>query len=246
MPPDPPRLVDIYGNYLFAHFRADVGVTQSGGLVSNWADLTGNGHDLVQATPANQPLFTPDGGAGGRPCVESGTSGAAFMQHTGTPLTVDTGSWSVFIIAATRTTPASTTVYTTTLTAPAGCAQFAYRRTNLQRIDAQQIGLSAPTAISPAGIDMTPAGTWNAALTSMASDGTRSMRVWGEGSEVTASDSHTGSIGIRLAEGYIFRFGATFYQSLAIQELAFMTRSTTVDDTCLMRAYVRSRGVSTI
>jgi len=35
--------------------RADLGVTQSGGQVSTWADQSGNGNDFVQATGANKP-----------------------------------------------------------------------------------------------------------------------------------------------------------------------------------------------
>lgn len=41
--------------------KGDAGVTQAGGFVSVWADQSGNGNDLVQATGANQPTY--DGGA---------------------------------------------------------------------------------------------------------------------------------------------------------------------------------------
>jgi hypothetical protein len=36
---------------------ADMGVTQSGGTVSAWADQSGNGNNAVQATTVNQPSF---------------------------------------------------------------------------------------------------------------------------------------------------------------------------------------------
>ena len=41
---------------LFAWYRGDLGVTIATG-VSEWADQSGNGHDLVQATGANQPTY---------------------------------------------------------------------------------------------------------------------------------------------------------------------------------------------
>lgn len=41
---------------LYARFRADLGVTKDGSnLVANWADLSGNGHDIAEAT--NKPLW---------------------------------------------------------------------------------------------------------------------------------------------------------------------------------------------
>ncbi len=42
-------------------WKADAGITKDGGdLVSDWADQSGNGNDLVQATGTNQPLFVAD------------------------------------------------------------------------------------------------------------------------------------------------------------------------------------------
>lgn len=38
--------------------RGDLGVTQSGGTVSLWADQSGNANDYSQGTAANQPTFT--------------------------------------------------------------------------------------------------------------------------------------------------------------------------------------------
>ncbi len=38
--------------------KAGVGITQSGGTVSNWADQSGNGNDVLQASPGLQPAFT--------------------------------------------------------------------------------------------------------------------------------------------------------------------------------------------
>lgn len=42
-----------------AWYRADpIAITLNGSDVSAWADQSGNGHHLLQATPANQPLYT--------------------------------------------------------------------------------------------------------------------------------------------------------------------------------------------
>ena len=46
---------------LIAWFRMGVGVTSSGGFASAWADQSGLGHDLLQATGTNQPAY--DGSA---------------------------------------------------------------------------------------------------------------------------------------------------------------------------------------
>ena len=55
----------VYGHCLIAQpntipglaiwFSADTGVTTPGGSVSQWNDLSGNGHDAVQAAPSSQP-----------------------------------------------------------------------------------------------------------------------------------------------------------------------------------------------
>lgn len=45
-----------------AHFDAAVGITESGGFASAWADQSGNGRNLLQATGANQPAYDTTGG----------------------------------------------------------------------------------------------------------------------------------------------------------------------------------------
>ena len=42
---------------LVAWYRADLGITLNGADVSDWADQSGNGNHISQATAANQPLF---------------------------------------------------------------------------------------------------------------------------------------------------------------------------------------------
>lgn len=41
-------------------FKADAGVTESGGAVSAWADQSGNGNDITQATAGYQPTYVDD------------------------------------------------------------------------------------------------------------------------------------------------------------------------------------------
>lgn len=45
-----------------AHFDAAVGITESGGFASAWADQSGNGRNLLQASGANQPAYDTTGG----------------------------------------------------------------------------------------------------------------------------------------------------------------------------------------
>lgn len=48
---------------LAARFDAALGITSSGGFASAWADQSGNGRNLLQATGANQPIHLPFAGA---------------------------------------------------------------------------------------------------------------------------------------------------------------------------------------
>jgi hypothetical protein len=45
---------------IYAYFESDNGVTESGGNVSQWNDLSGNGHHAVQATGGKQPNISGD------------------------------------------------------------------------------------------------------------------------------------------------------------------------------------------
>lgn len=47
---------------LAARFDAALGITSSGGFASAWADQSGNGRNLLQATGANQPIHLPFAG----------------------------------------------------------------------------------------------------------------------------------------------------------------------------------------
>lgn len=48
--------------------EADRGITTVSGNVSSWADMSGNGRDVSQSTPANRPVYSSSG-IGGRPTI---------------------------------------------------------------------------------------------------------------------------------------------------------------------------------
>lgn len=72
---------------LAAHFDAVAGITSAGGFASQWNDLSGNAHHLLQATGANQPIHLPAG------TITSGTaaagSGATTLNLAASALTVN-------------------------------------------------------------------------------------------------------------------------------------------------------------
>lgn len=81
-----PNVLDITSlsqiNGLSLWLDAAVGVTSSGGFVSSWADLSGNGRDAVQATGAKQPSITTIDGFAALSFdgVDDGMSTSSFQQ----------------------------------------------------------------------------------------------------------------------------------------------------------------------
>jgi hypothetical protein len=47
--------------------RSDLGISLNSSNVSGWADQSGNGNNVSQATPGNQPAYVASGGPGGVP-----------------------------------------------------------------------------------------------------------------------------------------------------------------------------------
>ena len=124
---------------LAARFDAALGITSSGGFASAWADLSGNGRSLLQATGANQPIHLPVG------TITSGTaaagSGATTLNLAASALAVNDvyndmtvaitggtgsgqsrtitdyiGATKIATVAAWSVTPDNTSTYTITAT----------------------------------------------------------------------------------------------------------------------------------
>lgn len=56
-----------YTTDLEMYFRADQGITESGGLVSQWDDLSGNSRNLTEST--NKPTYSASGGPNSTPTL---------------------------------------------------------------------------------------------------------------------------------------------------------------------------------
>lgn len=124
---------------LAARFDAALGITSSGGFASAWADQSGNGRSLLQATGANQPIHLPVG------TITSGTaaagSGATTLNLAASALAVNDvyndmtvaitggtgsgqsrtitdyiGATKIATVAAWSVTPDNTSTYTITAT----------------------------------------------------------------------------------------------------------------------------------
>jgi hypothetical protein len=74
-PPNPPSLASLT---LWVNGRT--GITQSGGAVSEWADQSGNGNNLVQASGTNQPTL---GSLNGKTALAFASTGSQFLGFPG-------------------------------------------------------------------------------------------------------------------------------------------------------------------
>ena len=68
---------DVPGGNDTLFFNYDFTYTDGGGFVPAWAERSGNGIDLVQTVPGDQPLFVANGGPNGVPYLE----GDGITQH---------------------------------------------------------------------------------------------------------------------------------------------------------------------
>jgi hypothetical protein len=81
-------------------------ITQSGGLVSAWADQSGNGHNLSQATGANKPTYHATG-AGGANLPYLSTSGGTVAANMATAANwTPTQAFDLFIVSSWTTSNA--------------------------------------------------------------------------------------------------------------------------------------------
>ncbi len=95
---------------LVAWFRSDMGITQSGGTVSAWADLSGNGHNVSQSNSSYQPTYNTMGGANGQPRLTwSSYSTDVLLQNTSFTLAMEPVD--IFIVATPSTIPVTAGAY---------------------------------------------------------------------------------------------------------------------------------------
>ena len=89
---------------LLAWWRSDLGITLNSGNVSMWADQSGNGHALTQATGSAQPAYNVSGGPGGKPSI---TYAGAQTLTTLTAICAGTSPRSVFIQMSNSASPST-------------------------------------------------------------------------------------------------------------------------------------------
>lgn len=85
---------------LAAWYRSDQGITQSGGTVSQWSDLSGNARHLTQATSANQPAYGAISGANSLPGLTFANASSTSMAVTFTAIGQPIHLFTVVKIAA--------------------------------------------------------------------------------------------------------------------------------------------------
>lgn len=95
----------ISGNVLW--LRADQKVTLNGTTVSQWDDLSGNGHNVSQATAGIQPAYHASGGSNGQPYLTFSTAiDSVLVGSPATPLT-DATNWTIFAVQQASSTTMS-------------------------------------------------------------------------------------------------------------------------------------------
>ncbi len=85
------------------HLKADLGVTASGGTVSAWADQSGNGFHVEQATATMRPAFTANA-ANGKPALTLDGTDDFLQSNASVDLLGAQTSYSYFIVAKPATT----------------------------------------------------------------------------------------------------------------------------------------------
>jgi hypothetical protein len=97
--PPPSTPATILGANLLVWLRSDLGVTESGGVVSTWADQSGNGHNFTQGTAANRPAYNATGGPNSTPSILFDGANDGLINSTlnlPAPATTPTFFWLIF------------------------------------------------------------------------------------------------------------------------------------------------------
>lgn len=81
--PPPPAWTPTTPSGMVAWFDASVGVTASGGTISQWNDQSGNGYNLTQASSGLRPGYSATAWNGANPGITHNGSGLKFMINAG-------------------------------------------------------------------------------------------------------------------------------------------------------------------
>ncbi|MCC2547766.1 T9SS type A sorting domain-containing protein [Hymenobacter sp. BT175] len=84
------------------HLKADAGVTSSGDVVSTWADQSGNGYNVSQATASRRPQLVANSTINGRPALRFNTvadGGTDYLNNVAASLMVSGSPNTVFVVA---------------------------------------------------------------------------------------------------------------------------------------------------
>jgi len=201
--------------------ESDIGVTSVNGLVSTWADQSGNGNDFVQATAAHQPLLNP-GVINGLPVINfDGASQwltSAFLN-----------SGAKTVVAVYRNNPASSSAFYT-LAAIKGSATFmeiyfttlsGYNNLSFKADSAAGgASLTSSIAIDTVGgvqfheLDITYDGGTNTAVGSYAVNQDGNVQVVSTGGAYGFTGTNQCAIGADVSSGNV---GSSFYSG----DLAF-------------------------
>ena len=79
---------------LLARYRADLGVTEGAGGVTDWADQSGNGYTLSQATEANRPALVT-GVINGQSVIRFTLANADHLERATTPAENQPYAWAI-------------------------------------------------------------------------------------------------------------------------------------------------------
>jgi hypothetical protein len=74
--------------------RADLGISLSGGAVTDWVDQSGAGNIFAQAGRGSQPVYSSSGGSNGTPYLQF--NGTSDGMSTSAPVTAITQNWTQF------------------------------------------------------------------------------------------------------------------------------------------------------
>jgi hypothetical protein len=83
-----------------AWFRSDLGITQSGGKVSQWNDQSGNGYNVSQSNATFQPTYSASGGPNGTPALGwTGATNSILLQNTSFTYAAQSQPTDIFVVA---------------------------------------------------------------------------------------------------------------------------------------------------